>query len=163
MQAFTLDKMPELESVKDVKWADESKTEVIATVKLSHLDFEIPLRAGPNYDMPYGVEMFEKAVAGEYGTVGDYVAPAPIPVETQRAQARSLAAVEIRQKLSALGHKRSVINKTIDDIKDEDKQDDITDYWEYTTEYYRLDENLIELLDLLGLSEAGMDALFGIE
>tara|TARA_R100001086_G_C11699951_1_gene221068 strand:- start:49 stop:306 length:258 start_codon:yes stop_codon:yes gene_type:complete len=72
-----------LVDAKNPRWGDEDKTFIILECKFSHYA-EIGMTenngyyefgADPDDIEAHGVEIFNKAKAGEYGTVADYVAP----------------------------------------------------------------------------------------
>ena len=68
---------------KNPVWADKDKTLIILDCKFSHYanlgmtenDGYYDFLANPNDVEEHGRQIFEKAKAGDYGTVGDYVAP----------------------------------------------------------------------------------------
>ena len=68
---------------KNPVWGDADKTLIILDCKFSHYanigmtenDGYYPFTATPNDDEEHGRQIFEKAKAEEYGTVGEYVAP----------------------------------------------------------------------------------------
>lgn len=70
-----LDINTKIETVSDLVWADENQTTILANVKFSHLHFVIPFQCGANYDYQHGIDFYNNAIAGEYGPIGDYVAP----------------------------------------------------------------------------------------
>ena len=45
-------------------------------VKFAEFDEELPFGASPNDVMTYGVDIFNRAKAGEFGEIAPYVAPA---------------------------------------------------------------------------------------
>ena len=65
------------------KWIDEEKTSIVLECKFSHYaDLGMTENNGyyefgatPDDPEEHGRQIFEKAKAGDYGTVGDYVAP----------------------------------------------------------------------------------------
>lgn len=73
-----------IEYVKDLKWEDEAHTTFSCVVKYAEFNEEHP--AGVNAIDVYAhiQEIWAKGNAGEYGTIGEYVAPpappASIPV-----------------------------------------------------------------------------------
>ena len=72
-----------LVGAKNPRWGNEDKTQILLDCKFSHYEklgmtenngyYEFG--ASPNDTEPHGVEIFNKAKAGDYGTVADYVAP----------------------------------------------------------------------------------------
>tara|TARA_R100000773_G_C4192321_1_gene97787 strand:- start:9 stop:272 length:264 start_codon:yes stop_codon:yes gene_type:complete len=72
-----------LVGAKNPVWANEEQTLIQLDCKFSHYstlgitenDGYLPFMANPNDIEAHGRQIFEKAKAGDYGTVGDYVAP----------------------------------------------------------------------------------------
>jgi len=68
---------------KNPRWMDEKKTSIVLECKFSHYadmgmtenDGYYEFGASPDDPEEHGRQIFEKAKAGDYGTVGDYVAP----------------------------------------------------------------------------------------
>ena len=68
---------------KNPRWMDEEKTSIVLECKFSHYaDLGMTENNGyyefgatPDDPEEHGRQIFEKAKAGDYGTVGDYVAP----------------------------------------------------------------------------------------
>ena len=66
-----------IEYAKDCVWNNEAHTEINMIVKFVEMPEELPFLA-TSYDVePYGVELFNNAVAGDYGTIAPYVPPTP--------------------------------------------------------------------------------------
>lgn len=85
--------------VKNPVWADAEHTRVNCEVDFGHLDDEfVPFTADPTDSMEYSKTIFDECVAGQYGTIGEYVAPpapAPAPAPTKEqlmAELQALAA-----------------------------------------------------------------------
>jgi hypothetical protein len=69
-----------IEYAKDPVWANAENTLINLTVKFEEMANELPFTASPNDSMPYGVVLYNNAVASDYGTVAPYVIPqAPTP------------------------------------------------------------------------------------
>ena len=72
-----------LNYAKNPKWMDEEKTSIVLECKFSHYaDLGMTENNGyyefgatPDDPEEHGRQILEKAKAGDYGTVGDYVAP----------------------------------------------------------------------------------------
>ena len=66
---------------KNPRWGDKDKTIIVLECKFSHYeslgltenDGYYDFTANPLDTEPHGVEIFNKAKAGDYGTVADYV------------------------------------------------------------------------------------------
>ena len=85
--------------VKNPIWANEEHTAIDCEVNFNHLDDEfVPFTADPTDVMPYSKEIFDECAAGNYGPIGEYVAPpapAPAPAPTKEqlmAELQALAA-----------------------------------------------------------------------
>ena len=85
--------------VKNPVWANAEHTRINCEVDFGHLDEEfVPFTADPTDVMEYSKTIFDECVAGQYGVIGEYVAP-PAPVvpttptkEELLAQIQALAA-----------------------------------------------------------------------
>ena len=72
-----------LVDAKNPKWMDEEKTCIVLECKFSHYaemgltdnDGYYEFGATPDDVEEHGRQIYEKAKAGDYGTVADYVAP----------------------------------------------------------------------------------------
>lgn len=66
--------------VKNPKWSNAEHTRVDCEVDFGHLNDEFVLfTADPTDSMEYSKTIFDECVAGNYGVIGEYVAP-PTPV-----------------------------------------------------------------------------------
>lgn len=65
-----------IESVKELKWTNETRTRIDCTVKFEHLDEELPFTIDPNDFYQHSLDLWAAATAGEYGPIADYV-PTP--------------------------------------------------------------------------------------
>ena len=64
-----------IQSAKDPTWANEEHTSINLIVKFEEFGDEVPFTATPYDPMPYGVELFNNGVAGDYGTITPYTPP----------------------------------------------------------------------------------------
>jgi len=76
-------------AVRSPQWANAERTLVNCEVNFKHVGFEewTPFTADPNDEMPYSKDIFDRAVAGEFGEVAqeqllEVVEHAPIVVES---------------------------------------------------------------------------------
>ena len=69
-----------IQYAKDPIYASEDGRVISLVVKFVEFSEEMPFGATPFDPMPYGVELYNRAVAGEFGHVAPYVAP-PSPEE----------------------------------------------------------------------------------
>ena len=66
-------------SVRNVVWANYENTLVEMEVDFVEMEEEyVPFLANPNDSEPHGVDLYNRAVAGEFGPIGDYTPPANI-------------------------------------------------------------------------------------
>lgn len=75
-----------IEYAKDPVYADVAGTCISLIVKFVEFADEMPFGATPYDSMPYGVELFNRAKAGEFGDIVPYVAPTedqPVTTGTQ--------------------------------------------------------------------------------
>lgn len=69
-----------IQYAKDPIYADAEGTTIQLIVKFEEMANEIPFGATPWDTEPYGVELYNNAVAGMYGPIAPYVPP---PVTSQ--------------------------------------------------------------------------------
>jgi len=70
-----------IEYAKDPKSVNAENTQIDLIVKFIEIDDELPFTATPFDVEPYGVELYNNAIAGQYGEVAPYVPPPPPPPE----------------------------------------------------------------------------------
>ena len=76
-------------NARNPEWGNAAKNIINIEVNFSHLAEEyVPFSANPLDSMSYGVEIYNKAVAGDFGTIGDYTPPANITGSDAMAQLR---------------------------------------------------------------------------
>lgn len=68
-----------IEYAKDPKAVNAENTLIDLTVKFVEIVDEFPFTATPFDVEPYGVELYNNAIAGQYGEVAPYVPPTPPP------------------------------------------------------------------------------------
>jgi hypothetical protein len=68
-----------IQYAKDPVWANDTNTAINLIVKFVEIADELPFTATPNDPMSYGVELFNNAVAGDYGVIAPYIPPEPVP------------------------------------------------------------------------------------
>ena len=64
-----------LQYAKDPIYNNEERTSILLTVKWEEFQEEMPFGATSYDPEPYGVDLFNRAVAGEFGTVAPFVKP----------------------------------------------------------------------------------------
>lgn len=60
---------------KDPIYATENGSTIQLTVKFEEFNEEMPFGANVNDPMPYGVDLFNRAIAGEFGEIAKYIPP----------------------------------------------------------------------------------------
>lgn len=72
-----------LTSLSNPRWANEERTVIDCEITTSQFGDEVlPFTASPNDCEAHGRALFERIVAGEFGPIGEYVAPEPAPTPT---------------------------------------------------------------------------------
>ncbi|GLU25542.1 hypothetical protein [Brucella sp. NBRC 12950] len=99
-----------VKSVRNLRWENADKTCFTADVVFVELETilgEIPFSTTDNADTRHGVEVWEKGISGEYGSIAEYTKPetpnGPIPDDISRRQFfQQLFVLEIITKAEAL-------------------------------------------------------------
>jgi hypothetical protein len=73
-----------LEYAKDPIWNDDTGQSVLLTVKWAEFNEEMPFGATTYDPEQYGRDLYNRALAGEFGVVGAYVAT-PVAANNQPA------------------------------------------------------------------------------
>ena len=68
-----------IESASNPKYATADGNSIYLDVKFVEFNEMLPFNATPNDTMPYGVELYNNAKAGDYGPIAPYVAPPQSP------------------------------------------------------------------------------------
>jgi hypothetical protein len=63
-----------IESVRDLKWTNEEQILLDCHVKFDKLYEEVPFTIDPNDIYQHSLDLWEKANAGEYGPIQEFVA-----------------------------------------------------------------------------------------
>ena len=69
-----------VEYAKDPVWNSDDGQQIFLIVKFEQIEEELPFNATSFDIMPYGVDLFNRAVLGEFGEIAPYVPP---PENTQ--------------------------------------------------------------------------------
>lgn len=62
--------------VKNPQWVNAEHTALDCIVMFDHIGEPVPFTANPKDTEEHGREIFDRCVAGDFGPVADYVAPA---------------------------------------------------------------------------------------
>lgn len=57
-------------SASNPVWADSDQTVINLTVRFAEIDEDLPFAASPNDPEPHGRNIYARAIAGEFGTIG---------------------------------------------------------------------------------------------
>lgn len=68
-----------IQYAKDPVFVTADGNEIDLIVKFVEISDELPFTATPFDSEPYGVELFNNAIAGDYGNIAPYVPPPPPP------------------------------------------------------------------------------------
>jgi hypothetical protein len=83
-----------IQYAKDPVWGNSQNTAIILIVKFEEFNEELPFTAVPNDPMSYGVELFNNAVAGDYGTIAPYVVSIPSAGDNKNTATQLLTATD---------------------------------------------------------------------
>lgn len=76
-------------NARNPQWGNAAQTYIDLEINFDHLDDEyVPFTANPLDNEAHGVEIYNRAVAGDFGTVADYTPPADITGEDAMAMLR---------------------------------------------------------------------------
>jgi len=75
-----------LEYAKNLVYNNEEGTSINLIVKWEEFTEEMPFTSLPNDPELYGVDLYNRAKAGEFGEIAPYVALDPVNVSTQGTQ-----------------------------------------------------------------------------
>jgi len=77
-------------NARNPKWADAAQTMINIEVNFNHISDEeySPFTANPLDVEPHGIEIYNRAVAGDFGPVADYIPPADIVGEDAMTRLR---------------------------------------------------------------------------
>ena len=88
--------------VRNPEWSDETKTKINCEVNFNHVQFEewTNFCADPTDHMPYSKDIFDRAVAGEFGPIKD--APLVVVPEPYTPEQLAYFAKKREQELAAI-------------------------------------------------------------
>ena len=75
-----------LEYAKDPVYGNAEGTCIVLTVKWAEFNEEMPFGATSYDSMPHGVDLHNRAAAGEFGAIAPYVTPPIVQPTTQGSQ-----------------------------------------------------------------------------
>lgn len=138
----------QLLSAQNAQWANAEGSAILLECVFSHMPNEpLPFCARPDDVAAHGRDAFARAVAGEFGVIASYVAPAlTVPTVVTMRQAR-LALLEA-----------GLLSQVAAAVQSAGEAAGIE--WEYAKELRRSHALTQQLAIALGLSEQQLDALF---
>lgn len=68
-----------IQSASNPVYTSANGTSISLNVKFVEIPEIVPFNATPTDSMTYGVELYNNALAGDYGPIASYVAPPQIP------------------------------------------------------------------------------------
>ena len=125
---------------------------IILQAAFPWLDADVPFAASPNDPEAHGRELYQRAIAGEFGPIAEYVAPPPAPAVIP-------SAVSMRQARLAL-LEFGILDDVTTAMAAQSQAAQIE--WEYATEVRRDSALVSGLAGTLGLDSAQLDALFSM-
>ena len=121
----------------------------------------IPFHATPDDVEPHGRELYANAIAGEYGEIAPYIAP-PEPTAAEVLQAKREAAtltpMQFMLNVDAAGMMPAIEAY----LAEPTTPNSFKIMWNRASSFERLYPDLVSAATELGITDAQMDAIFGI-
>jgi hypothetical protein len=70
-----------LEYAKNPIWNNEEQTAIHLTIKWIEFNEEMPFLATSYDPEAHGVDLYNRALVGEFGEIADYIAPIPFHID----------------------------------------------------------------------------------
>lgn len=67
-------------TARELAWVDATQTRVNMVVQFAHLHEGVPYTAASDDPEEHGRDLFDRAVAGEFGEIVEYVPPTPLEI-----------------------------------------------------------------------------------
>ncbi len=139
----------QLNNIHSPVWADQAHSGVLVTCDAPEIgETSMPFLAMPNDSEAHGVDVYTRAVAGEFGVIADFV-PLAAP----------LAAISPRQIRQALT--RAGLREAVEAAVAAGGQD-LKDWWEFSTAFERLHPEVVTMGTALGQTDTQLDALWAL-
>lgn len=139
-----------IQSASTPVWANASHLAIDLRVTFAEIGVEIPFTADGSDTEAHGREVFDRCVAGEFGPIAEYVAPPPLPPPP----IAPISPRQIRQALTRAGLRTAVEAAVLAGDQD------LKDWWEFSTSFERLNPQVVAMGVALGQSDAALDALW---
>lgn len=144
--------------VKNLKWANTEHTIINCEVDFDDLiDEFVPFTAASTDMYSHTVEIFNKAVLGEFGSIAEYVEP-PI-VEPEISIPDVITMRQARLQLLAIGLLDDV-EVVIANIEDATMKRMVQIEWEYAKDVERDSTTIVMLAQAIGMDEEALNNLF---
>jgi len=79
-----------INNIRNLRWGNYEQTIIDVEVNFDHLQEEyVPFTADPNDIEPHGVEIYNRAIAGEFGVIGDWIPPENVTGDDAMARLRT--------------------------------------------------------------------------
>lgn len=128
------------------QWSNAAHTAVDLIVQFPWIEGEVPFTAHVNDSESYSIDLYNLAIADDFGSIADYVAP-PIRIP-------SVSPRQIRQALTRVGLRQAVEAAVA--AGDQDTKD----WWEFSTVFERNNPVVLAMGIALSVSEAQLDSLW---
>jgi len=142
----------QLEYAKNPVWVDAEQTRIDLIIKWEGIAEEFPFTADPTDPAEHGRAIFAAALAGQYGSIADYVPPPPpepVPVtQITRRQGRLTL------------HRFGLLTQVEAYMQDPNTDIEVKITYEDATTWYRNDPMINVIGSEFGLTEAEIDELF---
>lgn len=132
----------------DLAWTNAAHTAFSCNVTFQGMN-PIPYHAVQGDSVAHGAELFTRGVAGDFGTIVEYVAPAPAVPKTVTAAQGGIALINANLMTAV----QSVINAA-------DTPPSVTWAWTHAPQWQRTSAALAYVAGKAGITDAQMDALF---
>ena len=133
-------------SVTDSTYTDNGDINLVLTTDMFA---DLPFTASATDDSPFGREVFDRVSSGEFGQIAPYATPVPVVQVPQ-----SISPRQIRLALTQLNLREPV------EAYVASQGQDLKDWWQYSTEFLRNNENVLAAASVLNVSAGQLDALW---
>ena len=118
----------------------------------------IPFHATPNDSEPHGRELYANAIAGEYGEIAPYVPPTAAEMLQAKREAATLTPMQFMLNVNAAGMMPAIEAY----LAEPTTPNSFKIMWNRASSFERLYPDLVAAATELGITDAQMDAIFGI-
>lgn len=143
--------------VTNLSWADAAHSQLVADVLFQELEAmgPVPFSTSDNADTRHGQEVWDKALAGDYGPIAEFIPPT---IEEIRQGMPALSARQLRLGLLSLG-KLTAVPTAIAALPEPAKSEAEIE-WEFASEFHRMHPLIVQLIPILGLTDEQVDEVW---